>query len=178
MDLEFWVYILIGVIAFLSRLLKKPESPQSPTHPTREEPSQHPTGQPRTGLPRQMTFEELLQEITERKQSQSTYEREPEIIDYDDKIEEETKSLEEVGYSFDKTYADYKGYEYEEAVSPYGRVSLEETAHIGEPVEFGKFKVFEQQQEETVLDEYIREFQDPEGMKKAVVMSEILKTKF
>jgi hypothetical protein len=43
---------------------------------------------------------------------------------------------------------------------------------------FGKFKEFEQEKKRNLLEEYITDFKDPEGFKKAVVMSEILKRKF
>jgi hypothetical protein len=45
-------------------------------------------------------------------------------------------------------------------------------------VKFGKFKEFEHGKKKNLLDEYVRDFKDPSGLKKAVVMSEILKRKF
>ena len=45
-------------------------------------------------------------------------------------------------------------------------------------VSFGKFKEFEKRAETNLAAEYLKEFHDPEGLKKAVVMSEILKRKF
>src|SRR5688500_17357652 len=74
---QFWIYIIIGVIYFLSRLLKKPEQ-ENGESPESQRPAQRRPGQPdqTTGdRPKALTFEELLREITEGKQAQK---RQPE----------------------------------------------------------------------------------------------------
>jgi hypothetical protein len=61
----------------------------------------------------------------------------------------------------------------------FERPSLEETMKVEDTVvTFGKFKEFEAQKERNLAAEYLQDFGDPEGIRKAVVMSEILKRKF
>jgi hypothetical protein len=43
---------------------------------------------------------------------------------------------------------------------------------------FGRFKEFDQQRPKNLVEVYLTDFKDPQGLRKAVVMSEILKTKF
>jgi hypothetical protein len=56
---------------------------------------------------------------------------------------------------------------------------LEETMNVRDTqMAFGKFREFEQEQKRNLLVEYTKDFQDPEGIRKAFVMSEILNRKF
>jgi hypothetical protein len=45
-------------------------------------------------------------------------------------------------------------------------------------VDFGKFKVFENQKQKNILTDYVNIIRNPEMLRQAVVMSEILKRKF
>lgn len=186
-DLKIWVYVIIGVLYLLSRLLKKPE--QQP----KAEDDLPPTYEPRKPVnptsstqPKVLTFEELLKEITEGKQETKPAPRpeyqpvqpKTEYVDYDDDIEPEEKDLEEVDHDYRKKDNIYQVYE-EAKKQAFLKPSLEETLDVrNTEMKFGKFKVFEQEQKRNLLQEYTRGLQDPEGLKKAFVMSEILKRKF
>jgi hypothetical protein len=122
---------------------------------------------------RPLTFEELLQEITTGK----TQQQQP-VVDYDDDLEDEEKDLEDVNYDYRKHDNIYS--EYEEAKKQaFNHPSLEETMKVEDTdTSFGRFKVFEQDAKQNLLNEYLADFRDPQGLKKAVVMSEILQRKF
>lgn len=190
MDFQFWLYIIIGIIYILGRILKKqePEQPKEPRE-SHQEGHRRPA-KPVENQPKPLTFEELLKELTEAKQvSKPEYRQEPPrherevVIDYDDNLEEEAKSLETttsetVNYEEadnNKRYADYQ----EGKRLAIERRSLEETMNIRDTVvEFGKFKEFSEVKQKNLLAEYTKDFQDPEGLKKAIVMGEILQRRF
>jgi hypothetical protein len=180
---QFWLYVIIGVIYLLTRLKKKPEEQQPTDFPgsSPEKPVQRfdvPESRP-SASPRPQTFEELLREITEGKVTQPKAEEpQPEYVDYDDSIGEEAKDLERTDYDYRKQDKIYEVYEEAKRMA-FNRPSLEETMKVSDTVvQFGKFKEFEQQQQRDIVGEYLADFRDPEGFKKAVVMSEILKRKF
>ena len=171
---QFWLYVIIGAVYLISRMRKKsggqvevPPEVDQQRRPGRTSP---PVA---SSPPKTLTFEDLLREITESKQPK----QEP-VVDYDENLEEEEKDLEEVDYDYRK---DNKAYEtYEEAKKQaFLRPSLEETMKVGDTVvTFGKFKEFEKGTARDLAAEYLKEFNDLDGIRKAVVMSEILKRKF
>ncbi|HYG01395.1 MAG TPA: hypothetical protein VD927_03070 [Chryseosolibacter sp.] len=179
MEAKYWIYIVIGAIWFLSRFFKKPEQ-------DKENEQERPTPQPFGGQkvpehkPQPMSFEELLREITEGKQARKP-EPEPQTAytDYDDNIREEEASLEQIEER-PKYNRGRPSEEYEQAKAlAFNRPSLEETMKRSDSkIEFGKFKAFEQQKQRDLLNEYTKSFQDPEGLRAAIVMSEILNRKF
>ena len=185
MDAQFWVYVIIAIIWFISRALKKAEPPKDIGEQRPERPVNYDPQRPAEGPKPLMTFEELLKEITEAKAPRSpepspapkTY---PEYVDYDDEIPEEKQDLEEVSYRRREEETRRANAVYEEAKrQAFVRPSLEETLNVNDTnMQFGKFKVFEQKQERNLLNEYTMDLQDPEGLKKAFVMSEILNRKF
>jgi hypothetical protein len=191
-DYKIWIYIIIGVVYVLSRLRKKsePSSPDgkhdSPEPDYRSEPRQ--TQEPQ----RQLTFEELLREITSSKEpeeysppapvtppvSQQTLARKKEYVDYDDDLKEEEQDLEDVEYDYRKKDPLYSTYE-QAKKDAFNRPSLEETMKVEDTVvKFSKFKVFEEVRKRNLLEEYTRDLQDPEGLKKALVLNEILNRRF
>jgi hypothetical protein len=183
---SFWIYVIIAIIYVVSRALKKPENQPNdiPDHRP-DRPVEYDAAPPSTSKPKPLTFEDLLREITEAKLPQQpvyeTRREEPRRrVDYDDDLKEEEQDLEEV--SSNKRYKEEERANsvYEEAKrQAFNRPSLEETLRVSDTdVQFGKFKVFEEQQKRNVLEDYTKDFQDAEGLKKAVVMSEILKRKF
>ena len=176
MDVQFWIYIIIGVIYFLTRLLKKPEQPPEEAQDNR--PKQRPPSQTTTEWPKQLTFEELLREITEAKQPpkpvmQPVPQRRFET--FDDDLQDEARSLEDISTNDDEVFK-----KYEEAKSQvFQRSSLEDTLRLQDTVmDFGKFKEFEVKKTHNLSDDYLRIFRNPAGLRQAVVMSEILKRKF
>jgi hypothetical protein len=176
-NIKIWIYVIIGVIYLLSRLRKKqPEPPQGEdTRPSRNfEPTQ--SYQPKT---KPLTFDELLKEITQEKQpvSQPTS-RQPKYVDYDDNLGEEEQDLEDLDTDYRKKSNVFQTYEQAKSEA-FNRPSLEETMKIEDTVvKFSKFKVFEEEKRRDLLEEYTRDLRDPEGFKKAVVLSEILNRRF
>src|SRR5687767_10089036 len=186
-DYQFWLYIIIAAIYVLTRFFKKPAQQQptdvpdlNPEKPVRR--FEPPPVKPRAEPSRTLTFEELLKEITESK-TQPKPQPKAEYVDYDDEIAEEIPQSEEIQDLEDVDY-DYKKdkvvVEYEQAKrQAFLRPSLEETLNIKDiDTRFEKFKVFETTSQSNLVDKYLTDFYDPEGLKKAIVMSEILQRKF
>jgi hypothetical protein len=182
MDAQFWIYIIIGLIYFLSRLLKKPEQPpeeMQDNSPERRRAAQ--TGKTETERPKQLTFEELLREITEgKKPEKPVFQPAPQrkYESFDDDLKEEGQRLEDVSYNEVNDAEVFKAYE--EAKNQVAqRSSFEESLRLkNTAIDFEKFKAFEQQKKRNLLDDYIKIIRNPEGLKQAIVMSEILKRKF
>jgi hypothetical protein len=188
MDLQFWIYVIVAVIYLISRAVKKRENAPKEVQDRRQDrPVQYNPTTP-TDKPKQLTFEELLKEITEAKQSQKpVYESKPSYdtsspknkrVDYDEQIGKEEEDLEDVNYNYRKKDKLYDIYEQAKREA-FERPSLEETMKVTDTkVQFGKFKVFEEEKQQDLLEKYSKEFQDREGLRKAVVLSEILNRKF
>ena len=181
MDAQFWIYVAIGVIYFLSTLLKKkepvpgesPDAQQTERTPRRQ--VEEPSGE------RQLTFEELLREITEAKQVQRPAPQ-PEVVpryeSYEKDPGEEARSLEKVDFDEAENARKWKAYE-EIPARSFERKSLEETLRLEDTkVDFRKFEAFERKNQRKLLDDYVKMIRNPETLKQAVVMSEILKRKF
>jgi hypothetical protein len=172
---QFWLYVIIGVIYLVSRARKK-KADQSPGPVDANEKKPFSSTRHEGNKPKQLSFEELLKEITESKQQRQPME-EP-VVDYDENLEEEEKDLEDVEYDYRKQNKTYEVYE-EAKKQAFYRPSLEETMKLQDTVvNFGKFKEFEKRAETNLAAEYLKEFHDTDSLKKAVVMSEILKRKF
>jgi hypothetical protein len=200
-DFKIWIYIIIGAIYVLSRLRKRPD--QSPPETGHTTPPVRETNESRPSSPqKQLTFEELLREITEGKQAEEkrmyqpkpaderpVYQPKPAYVeprkvqptayvDYDDDLKDETEDLEDVDYDYAKQNKLYEPYE-DAKKQAFNRPSLEETMKVEDTiVKFSKFKVFEEQKGRNLLEEYTRDLRDPEGFKKALVLSEILNRRF
>jgi hypothetical protein len=185
-DFKIWIYVIIAVGYGLTRLLKRSNSSapedQRDALPPRDSSDSRPSSPQR-----QMTFEELLREITEGKQPEAkpVYQQpkpayaapKPQraYVDYDDDLKDEEQDLEDVNYDYKK---ESKVYEDAKKLA-FNRPSLEETMKVEDTiVKFSKFKVFEEQKGRNLLEEYTRDLQDPEGFKKALVLSEILNRRF
>jgi hypothetical protein len=182
MHLQFWIYLIVAIIYLVSRAMKKsgdqPKEVQDykPARPVKYDAT------PPVSKPKQLTFEELLKEITEAKQpAKPAYQPaqpKTEYVNYDEQIEDEEQDLEVIPTTYRKKDTIYNTYE-EAKRQAFYRPSLEETMKVQDTnVQFGKFKEFEQQKQRNLLEEYTINFQDHEGLKRAVVMSEILSRKF
>lgn len=182
-DVQLWIYIILGIIYLISRLRKKPQETSDfpeygPENPVPQ--SQAGKGKKSEDTSRPVTFEELLREITEGKTlavPEKKPAREPEIISYEDDLGEEERSLEKESY---ENRDDRIKSAYEEAKrQAFLRPSLEETMSLADTdMKFGRFKEFDKPVGKNLLHQYLADFNDPEGLKKAIVMSEILKRKF
>lgn len=192
MELKFWIYLIIGAIWLLSKILKKKEEPAGET--PKFEPQKPvktfdlPSAKPTANSGKALTFEELLREISESKPSTpkpipvpaTVQKSKPyqEVVDYDDDLGEEARDLEDVEYDYRKKDKIYDQYE-DAKRQAFQRASLEETMKLQDTVmTFGKFKEFEQADKKDLIKEYLGDFNDREGLKKAVVVSEILQRKF
>lgn len=97
--------------------------------------------------------------------------------DYDDDIEEEEKrEVVQPDYkSDDKIYDVYEEAKKQAFIKP----SLEDTMKVEDTVmKFDQFKNYKKEKVSAPGLAYLKEFHDPEGFKKAFIMSEILKRKF
>jgi hypothetical protein len=180
MDEKILIYIIIGIVYFLFNRLKKNNT--SDNEQEVERPSESSTDRPKP-----VTFEELLREITEGKQTKPAepvaerkveYQRpkpQPAYVDYDDQIEEdEAKSLERVTFDRERTNEIYEKAKRE----AFNRPSLEESMKLSDVnTTFGKFKEFEVKAERNPLLDYVKDLHDPKGFKKALVLSEVLNRK-
>lgn len=171
---QFWLYVIIGVIYLISRLRKRPVNQPGEVPDIKSEKQAGRSTQSPKSIPKTLTFEDLLRQITESK----TQPKQEPVVDYEEELEEEEEVLEDVNYDYRK---DNKAFEtYEEAKKQaFFRPSLEETMNVKDTVvTFGKFKEFEKETGPDLAAGYLKDFKDPEGIKKAVVLSEILKRKF
>jgi hypothetical protein len=175
-DSKFWMYIIFGVVYFLFQFLKKrkPEEGEEPTE--NQDAPRYPSQDqvPPSQRPRQLTFEELLREITEAK-TQTPAPTRPEYVDYDDDIPEEAASNEKVAPAFSDSDS-VRIYEQAKAQA-FARPSLEQLKPEFAEIKFEKFKSFEAEKPAAFLHDYIKELRDPDGFRKAFVMSEILTRK-
>jgi hypothetical protein len=188
-SLQFWIYIIIAVIYVISRAMKKAnQDRQSSSGPSQDESS---PGE----FPKQLTFEELLREITESKQPkpqqpqpaprrvpekirQAVPKPKPAYVDYDDDLEDEAKGLEDIDYESRRQEQAYDAYEQAKR-DAFLRPSLEETLFKEKTdVSYSRFKEFSMRRRTSLLDEYVAELRKPSGFKKAIVLSEILNRRF
>jgi hypothetical protein len=177
---QFWLYVIVGLIYLISRFRKKSaEQSDAPGDlETREQNQPRPNNNPTE--PRQLTFEELLREISQGKSEPKTERKTPAkpYYSYEDEVFEEDQDLDDVNIDYrkeDKTVAAFE----DAKRQAFFRPSLEETMNVQDTdMRFGKFKEFELQKSRNLMHEYLIGLNDPEGWKKAVVMSEILQRKF
>ncbi|MEI9922104.1 MAG: hypothetical protein WDO14_25400 [Bacteroidota bacterium] len=166
MGLSFWIYIVIAIVAFIVRQMKKSAKT------THETPSRTSGGDYSDSKPA-MTFEELLREIQASKTPpQPAQPARVERTDY------EAKSLETIPT---RKYDDTHSLEiYEKAKNEaFSRPSLEETLKLSDTVmKYSHFKEYEEASKNSVAKEVLADLKEPEGFKKAFIMSEILKRKF
>ena len=132
-----------------------------------------------------MTFEELLREIQASKNppqppapvvTKTEYKPvKPLVVDYDDDIEQEEKDLETIPADDNRSFELYEKAKRE----AFQRPSLEETMKLQDTVmKYSHFKEYDESAKRSVAKEVLQDFQDPEGFRKAFIMSEILKRKF
>jgi cell pole-organizing protein PopZ len=178
MDEKILIYIVIGIIYFLFNRLKK-KNPQD------ESEYGGPLNEPDTDYskPKPVSFEDLLREITEGKQPKpaepvvpqrqeyAPSRPQPVYVDYDDEIEEEEKSLEKVPYDQGRANEIYENAKKQAFIRP----SLEESLSLADVnTTFGKFKEFEVKTERNSAAEFIKDLRDPKGMKRAIILNEVL----
>lgn len=174
-DFKVILWIIIGLIYLFARRKKEEPAPRRQRPVEDAEPVE-----PQEPAPK--TFEELLREIEGMKQPQPPprpVERQPEVVDYDENIGEEERDLEDVTPSYRRDDEQiYQVYEQAKAQA-FSRPSLEETVKLEDTiVRFKQFKGYEKEGRSNALHEYLQDLRDPKGLKKAFVLSEVLRPKF
>jgi len=172
MDIQFWIWLIVIVITLIARAGKKKD--QSIPNDSDQD-----TSRPDFN-PKPMTFEDLLKEIQASKapapppvpQKTSSYK------DYDEDLEDEKKDLERVDYNYRNEDSIYETYEKAKR-DAFAKPSLEETVKLQDTVvKYEQFKGYQQVEQQSPASGILREFHDPEGFKRAFIMSEILKRRF
>ncbi len=176
-NIQFWIWLIVIVVTFLARAKKKPQPPTS------NEPYQQdskPESKP-------ISFEDLLREIQSAKApkpllKEPKYQPAPvktyDYTDYDDDLEEEEKDLEQIDYKKRDQDETFEAYEKAKQAA-FNRPSLEETMKLEDTVvKFGQFKGYQQDKQVNMAAAYVKDLQNPEGFRKAFVLSEILNRKF
>jgi hypothetical protein len=181
-NLQIWLYVIVGLIYLLSRFFKKSTDQPKDTPDVDPEVNSRrfvpPSDKPITSTqPKAVTFEELLREITQGKTPPSQPPAREEYVNYDEEIPVEKEDLEDVNYNYRQ---DKVAKEFQAAEQPtFLRSSLEETMKLEDTdITFGKFQAFDTQAQSNPLDRYVSDIYDADSLKKAIVLSEILKTKF
>ncbi len=179
-DLQFWLYVIIGVIYLITQVRKKAKQSQDiPTDRpvSRERHTPEPNRNSDTATPtptsKPISFEDLLREITEAKTGKAEPEYdpyEPEEEYYDEPRQAQTSEV------IDYAKPEYTYSAYEEAKTrDYSSLSLEESLKLEDvDVKYGKFREFETGTQANLLDLYTKDLRDPEGLKKAVILTEVL----
>ncbi len=174
MGISFWIWLAIIVVSFIVRSSKKKTQHQVPD--TRDDSgSQRPEFNPKP-----VTFEELLREIQASKTPAQpvAVPKKAEYVDYDEDLEEEEKDLEQTTYNHRNDSSIYETYERAKQEA-FAKPSLEETMKLKDTdMTFGQFKGYQHVEQKSHASEILKDFHDPEGFRKAFIMSEILKTKF
>ena len=159
-DIKVLIYIAFGVIWVISRIMKNRKKQQTPVNTSEEEPYQTPE--------KEVSFEDLLKELTQGKQEKPvTPDEEP--IKYEEPVVEEevwTGSDEEVASVYEQSI--------KEAEKEVESVSMKEQGHNHH---LERFDAFEEEQEDTFLGELRVELQEEGGLKKALIYKEILDRK-
>jgi hypothetical protein len=181
MDFQFWVWLIIVVATLVSRALKKTsKDPNSP--------SEHPRTESNTPDRKPMTFEEMLREIQTSKTPASPADRRERSkpiqasrpirsyeVDYDDDLGNEERDLETIPADDNRSTEIYEKAKKE----AFSRPSLEDTLKLEDTImRYGHFKGYEEAPKNTLASDVLKDFKDPDGFRKAFIMSEILKPKF
>src|SRR5687768_1798568 len=100
MDYLNWIYLIIAIIYGISRMMKKADNQPKDVSAPRPDRTVRYDPAPAAEKPKQLTFEDLLREITEAKQPPKPVYQPPqptaEYVDYDEQIGEEEQDLEDV----------------------------------------------------------------------------------
>jgi hypothetical protein len=179
-----WIFygIIFLVYYFIKNRAKK-NQPQQNSIPDYQEPTTTTTSS------KPVSFEDLLREIQQAKAPQAPepkpvpkpfYESPsyPKYEDYDDDLKEEEKDLEDVNYDYKKQTDTYDVYEKAKQAA-FNRASLEETMKVEDTiVRFGQFKEYERHEQPSLASLVAKDFDDPDKVKRAFIMSEILNRKY
>ncbi|MFZ1808243.1 MAG: hypothetical protein WAU36_13520 [Cyclobacteriaceae bacterium] len=182
MDLQFWIWLIVIVITLIARANKKKagQAPPPENIPDQSRRSQPATQQPPTKQ-QPVTFEDLLREIQGEKalsKPVASKPKEPEydFVDYDDNIPDEIQDLEDVDYDHNKDERAFQTYE--AALKEAEKTPLvKESPNVGSIMRSEHFKEYSIKKKKVSFN-FLNELKDPQGFKKAFIMSEILNKKY
>ncbi|MBL3658648.1 hypothetical protein [Fulvivirga sediminis] len=160
MDKEILIYIVFVAIAIISRVLKsakKKQSSQAPKRTANRTSSQN--------VEKTKTFEELLREFTGEANSSEPSSRELPELEIDEFDHEEEERVEETYRKSINAAKDLKTLD--------EQVDLEDI-----PTKSQYFSEYDQKEENSVASEILQSLKDPNGARKAVILSEILNRKY
>ncbi len=172
-NIQFWIWLIVIIVTFIARAKKKKPEEQptaygEETGNRRAEPTQKP-----------ISFEDLLREIQATKSPRPLPApvKTVEYTDYDDDLEPEAVP-ERTDYRERDQDRTFEAYENAKQAA-FNRPSLEETMKVEDTVvRFGQFKGYQQDTEVNILQEYVKDLQNPAGFKKAFILSEVLSRRF
>jgi hypothetical protein len=168
MSVKVIIWIIIGIIYLISRARRRPNT-QSP-------PRSEPSTETET-FDKPLTFDELLKEIQAAKHPKpQPLPAKPDFVDYEDDLQEDAKPFQRVDYrKEDKIYETYERAK-EEA---FHRPTMEETLKLENTiVRFGQFKSYVQDDKPSLAAVYAKDLREPENVRKAFILSEILNRRF
>lgn len=180
MDFQFWIWLIVIVITLIARAnKKKPGQPPVPEDtddaPRRSQPSPQ---------PKAITFEDLLREIQGEKAlarpvpPPKPEKKEYEFVDYDDDIPDEIQEFEEeVKYDASNDEKAFQAYEASKKEANKA-LAIEKAANVGQIERSEHFKGYGVNKKRKPSFDFLDELRDPNGFKKAFIMSEILNTKY
>jgi hypothetical protein len=183
MEFKIIFWVIVGIIYLITKARKKAQTP--------EEPRQYEQPQVPSSTGKPVTFEDLLREIQSAKSTTPPVESKPvakpydevpnypKYEDYDDEIEDEVKQpVEQTNYDYRKQDNIYDVYEKAKQAA-FQQPSLEETMKVEDTVvRFGHFKEYQKHEEPSLASLVAKDFEDAEKVKRAFVMSEILRRKY
>lgn len=167
-NLQFWIYVAFGVIYFITRVMKKKPKAPNPNQESPLEPGEEVGRQP-------ASFEELLQEITQKRPEKMRPVEAAEEFDQPAEEMEVSRPVDHSGEGRTRHFAD------DESRAIYER-SIQEAEKEPEiePVPESQYKINIKSRSEEV--EYTSDIHDllsdADSAKKAVILSEILTRKY
>lgn len=170
MDIQFWIWLAIIVVSFIARAMKKKEAdPADLELPGKQQPSGP------------VSFEDLLREIQASKTTQPRVEpiqsAPKDSFDSRNQGNQERAVLESVKPIYIPSERTNEVYENAKN-SAFSRPSLEETMRLEDTVmRYDRFKQYGQQ-EQSFLGDFVKELNDPDKLKRAFVLNEVLMRKF
>ncbi len=171
-DIQTWLYVIIGLIYFIVRAVKK----KKPIPPSTESQQRTSSQGSATERRKPLTFEELLKEFTEPQGNQANeedYEEAEEIAqektkeDFAQEGSTRRFSDEESRKIYEESIKKAEGFELKyDADEDYHSEKLKSIFHDHE------------EEEDTIADEVREMFSDPQDAKKAIILGEILNRRY
>lgn len=176
-DLQLLIYIIFIVLFILSRALRK-KKPVSPDNAEQNTGGEQASARPASKRP--VTFEDLLRELERLPPEKSENEEweESKVVESVDQKETENQY---------PTYATYESQEeqstidpeYEKYLKDAGMTPLDEQIDIEEPLKkrFEEYRIQQKEHKQNAA-RYKQLLKDPETLKDAIILQEILKRKY